>query len=350
MAFVQGMVFVIITFLFLALFLLYNSEKTTKKLEERLASQTVIIEQETGDHLTQEHLPSASDIVESRNEEVLPALPSEHANMESGLAETPIEGLSVTTKQGDKPVIRKKDGLSAFKAYRRPFDVYASDKSLISIVITDLGLSDVATESAIRTMPPEISLAISPYAGTIDFWIQESRARGHEIWLTLPLENKNYPAEDPGPHTMIIDAPERENLAKLDWLLSRGQGYVGFITGYEPAFMQSLNDMRPVIGSIYTSGLGFVDGSAKPGIIPQTMAVSMKAPYSTVNIWLDRPDPSQESLQNKLEKLEKISRENGFAVGIIRPLPVSYHQILEWIETLPDKNIALAPLSATTGY
>ena len=135
----------------------------------------------------------------------------------------------------------------------------------------------------------------------------------------------------------------------MEWLLSRAPGYIGFVTGREPIFIQSSNDMRPILGNLYKSGLGFVDGSADPSLIPQTMAVGMQAPYSTVDIWLDNPDSSQAAIAQALSELETLAKDKGVAVGVIHALPVSYQQVLNWVETLPSKGILLAPLSATTG-
>lgn len=347
-AFLYGLAVVATVYLLLIVWILFNADNVVKKQQEKLASRTAIIEWNIEDTpaLHTIETPHHDDGQEEHVNEYRP-----QATLESGLADAPIDGLFEQTAEGlHRPVIRKQDGLTAFKAYRRPFDVYASSNPVISIAVTGLGLSDIATESAVRTMPPDISFILSPYAATPDFWIKESRQRGHEVWLSLPLETENYPIDDPGQHTMLISAPERENQAKMEWLLTRGDGYVGFVTGYRPDFMNSVNDMRPIIGNIYHRGLGFIDGSPHPGMIPQTMAVGMKAPYSTVDVWIDMPEASQETITASLQNLENLARQKGFAVGVIHTLPVSYQQILEWIETLPGKNLTLAPLSATTGY
>ncbi len=356
-AFLQGLVVVAVLYFLVIVWIFLNAGNTLKKQQDRLASQTVIIEwsatadpQQVSDSSHDAH-SDQTDQTKQPTDTAPQHVKYTPANiLESGLADAPIDGLYEQAESGHRPIVRKQDSLTAFKAYRRPFDVYASDNSLISIAVAGLGLSDIATESAVRSMPPDVSFILSPYAATPDFWISESRERGHEVWLTLPLETESYPVDDPGPHTMLIGAPERENQAKMDWLLTRGDGYVGFVTSYQPDFMKSPNDMRPIIGNIYHRGLGFVDGSPHPTMIPQTMAVGMKAPYSTIDIWIDMPEASQDSISKSLEKLEELSRKKGFAVGVIHTLPVSYQQVLKWIETLPDKNLTLVPLSATTGY
>jgi len=344
-AFGQGLAAGAALFFLLGVWAMLNADKTEKTLLERLASETVPVEW---------HAAATAAEAAGPHRAIPPgeyeAPPAQVPMLESGLAQAPVDGLLEVTPLGNAPVVRTSDGLTPFKAYRRPFDLYASDQPLISIAIADLGLSDVSTEAAVRGMAPEISFIMSPYAESPDFWIQESRARGHEVWLTLPVESKSYPENDPGPHTMLIGAPERENLMKLDWLLTRGTGYIGFVTSYEPEFMNSVNDMRPVIGHIFGRGLAFVDGSAQPGGTPQTMASGMKSPYSVVDVWLDATDPSQQAIEAALAQLETTAREKGVAVGVIHPLPVSFQQVQRWVDSLPDKGLRLAPLSATTGF
>lgn len=357
-AFLRGLSVGVILYGLLALWIFLSADRTLERHQERLASQTVIVEWQGIDEeehnataeaygpVMQQGQPSPDAVAQNPEDEAV----SDPVLLDSGLADTPVEGLYEQTPDGGHlPVVRAKDGLTPFQAYRRPFDVNATSNPVVSIAVTGLGLSDVATESAVRTLPPNISFILSPYAAAPDFWVRESRAQGHEIWLSLPLETDAYPQDDPGPHTMLISAPEKENLAKLDWLLSRADGYAGFVTGPNPAFMASAGDMRPVIGAIYHRGLGFVDGSADPSLIPHTMAVGMKTPYSVVDIWIDSPDPSQDSIARALEQLEAKARDKGFAVGVIHALPVSYQQVMKWVETLPQKGLSLAPLSATTG-
>lgn len=266
----------------------------------------------------------------------------------NGMCIAPVEGLYEDTGQGRLPVLRT-DGLSAFKTYRKPFAVPAN-KAVISIAVSDMGLSEKITESAIKSLPPEITLIISPYADGPDMWTNEARSAGHEVWLSLPMETESYPETDTGPHTLLVGAPERENQQKLEWVMGRVVGYAGLVAPYKPSFIQSQNDVRPVLGSIYKRGIGFIDGARAAGAIPETMALSMNAPYSSIDVWIDKPENTPEIIRASLQQLEIIAKESGYAAGVISPSVVSFRELQEWLTTLNDKNIVLAPLSAQTGF
>lgn len=260
----------------------------------------------------------------------------------------PLEGLFETTEQGKLPVIRQSDKMTSFDAYRRPFDGVVGGKPVVSLAIFDVGLSDSASNAALRAFPPEVSLVLSPYMTTPDLWVTEARTRGHELWLSLPVEVKDYPLVDPGPQTALIGAAEKDNLAKLYWVMSRATNYVGFVTPPDPTFIKAEQDMRPVMNRIYGRGLAFVDGSLMPSLIPKTMAQSMNAPYGTIDVWVDAP-AEKESIAESLAQVEKLARDQGFAAAVIRPYPLSYQMVQEWVASLPSKGIVLAPLSAQAG-
>lgn len=261
----------------------------------------------------------------------------------------PVEGLFEVTQQGKLPLIRTTDKLTPFDAYRRPFDQEAHrGKPIISIAVYDLGLSDSATSAAMRALPPDVSLILSPYMKSPDIYVTEARQKGYEVWLSLPVEVGNYPMTDPGPQTALIGAAEKDNLNKLYWTLGRATNYVGFVTPRDPAFIKAEQDMRPLMSRIYGRGLAFMDGALMPSLIPQTMAQSMHGAYGTIDVWVDAP-ADRESITDALMQAENLARQQGYAAAVIHPYPLSYQMVQEWIGTLPSKGIVLAPLSAQTG-
>ena len=354
-AFLRGLLAAALIYALLGAWLWVSAPAALRQQQEKLAAQTVQIERPRpvykepfGPPRPQAAAEQLGPPAPAAERPPPPVLPPSLTTMESGLAAAPVEGLYETTADGRLPAIRKADGLTPFQAYRRLFDRFAADRPVISIAVVDLGLSDDATETAIRTLPPEISIGLSPYAKNPELWLNEARRRGHEVWMMLPLESETYPLDDMGPHTILISAPEKQNQMKLSWILSRATGYVGLIAGERPAFMKATGDMRPVLSKIYSRGLGFVDTSADPSAVPQSMALGQNAPYASADVWIDNP-PTKENMDAAFARLESIAREQGSATGLIHPLPVSFQELSRWIETLPGKGLALAPLSAQTG-
>lgn len=263
-----------------------------------------------------------------------------------GLPRAPLEGLYQDGNDGRLPVIRSTDRMTPFHAYRRPFTPVAG-KSVISIAIIDIGMSDTASKSALADLPADISMVINPYAMDPNNWVGAARNDGHEAWMILPVESDFYPLNDSGPQTLMINAAERQNLVKLMWAMSRAQGYAGFVTGESPAFMKSPDDVRPVMNDIYGRGLGFVDGDLSPADTAASMAAGMNSPYASANVWVDRPTTS-EHISASLRQLEVLAQSNSPAIGFVTASPLAIRMVKDWVATLEGKGIILAPLSAQT--
>ncbi|HAJ89702.1 MAG TPA: hypothetical protein DCM27_01615, partial [Rhodospirillaceae bacterium] len=67
--------------------------------------------------------------------------------------EDSIAGLSQQTPYGALPIIRESDGLKSFDAYKAPFKLKAETKGVISLVMTDYGLSEKLAQSAVDMLP-----------------------------------------------------------------------------------------------------------------------------------------------------------------------------------------------------
>jgi len=271
------------------------------------------------------------------------------ANDNAALAVAPVAGVYEQKDSAVLPVIDKKTGLTPFKAYRKSFDRAAvGSKPIIALIVTDVGLSNAASQTVLSAMSSNITLAISPYAATPDMWLNEARKRGHETWLALPTEPIGYPAVDPGPQTLLISAPQNENMMKLNWILSRVPGYAGVISTPDSTFIASPNDMRPVVTDIYNRGLGFVDAAETPAVTARAMALGQKSPYANVDVLVDR-ELNAEDIKTALARLEDKAKQQGFATGMIRTRALSLGEIQVWQDSLAQKGFVLAPLSAIAG-
>lgn len=349
------------------------ADATLAKREARLATQTVIIERdtyvpvvedpveypvedvmedviedtpsiitETSDEIIDPPIDEATDIIEAPEPEPEPTPASDIG----ALPPAPIDGLFVDTRDGRLPAIRDSDRMRPFDAYKRPFDSAAAvGRKRVSIVLVDFGLSEGLSRMALNDLPPDITVAVNPYAPAAAMWAQDSRTAGHEPWLVLPAENEFYPTNDPGPQAVLIGAAERQNLNRLYWALSQAQGYAGIVSGYNPVFFRSAADMRPVLGDVFGRGLGFVDGDTNPASQPGSMALGYKAPYAHADLWIGRPDSTAESIGAALRRLEMLAENNGHAIGFVHMAPPALDLLKNWVDSLPRKGIVLAPLS-----
>ncbi|MEK9646871.1 MAG: divergent polysaccharide deacetylase family protein, partial [Alphaproteobacteria bacterium] len=247
------------------------------------------------------------------------------------------------TSSGSLPQ-RSSEGRAPWRVYAKPFDT-ADKRPRVAIVVTGLGLSAAATESAIQGLPGAVTLAFAPYTTDLNRWISLARAAGHEVLLNVPMEPINYPAYDPGPQTLLTSLNEQGNLDRLFWNLSRGTGYVGVIDFMGSRFTMSRPHLAPVLAALRDRGLLYLDSSSAGRSVVARAAPDIRVPWAAATVVLDER-ASRVGIDSRFGALEREAKRAGRAIGIASPYPVSLERIAAWTRQLRARGIAIAPVSA----
>jgi len=260
-----------------------------------------------------------------------------------GLRPAPDPALVEQTRLGLLPRVSP-DGRKAWQTYARPFDT-GDRRPRLAIIISGLGLSGAATEAAIQRLPGAVTLSFAPYAKGLAQWIALARAAGHEVLLDLPMEPLNFPANDPGPHTLLTSLTAAQNKVRLHWLLGRVTGYVGVVNRMGSRFTTSETHVRPVLKELGQRGLLFVDSRSSLHSVAARMAGEVGLPRAINNRFIDA-EVSRAAIDTRLKEIERIAKTAGYAVGIGSAFPVTIDRLQRWVQTLEGKGLALAPVSA----
>jgi hypothetical protein len=253
-----------------------------------------------------------------------------------GLAQAPIAGLTAPGPGGGPLPIIGADGRTAAEAYARPFTPNGRPK--VSMVIGGLGLNAQTTRAAIETLPGEITLSFAPYAEGLQGWIDLARAHGHEVLLETPMEPADYPANDPGPYTLIAANRPEDTVRKLEWLMSRATGYFGLSNYLGARFVDNDQAMATFNGVLKSRGLAFVDdglAARRAGPIPRASADRV----------ID-DELSAGAIDTQLKALETGAAGRGQALGSGFAYPVTINQVRIWAAGLQARGMQLAPASA----
>lgn len=230
-----------------------------------------------------------------------------------------------------------------------PVPALADGRPRIALILAGLGLSAERTRAAIGRLPPAVALAFSPHGGELDTWMARAREAGHETLLMLPLEPVDYPRHDPGPNTLLVARSPAENLKRLDWVLERGSGHVGLITLDESKFDHAGPAARPVLEALQQRGLLYVHGLPAPGSALVREAQRLQLPHAVVDAVIDAA-PTRKDIDDALARLEARARDQGLAVAVAAPLPVTLERLAAWLAGLAGKGIDLLPISAAVRW
>lgn len=251
------------------------------------------------------------------------------------LAPAPIAGVSRKTADGILPVIGP-GGVSPARAYMRPFK--ASGRPRVAVIIGGLGLNPELTRQAVETLPPQVTLAFSPYSPNLQEWINRARERGHEVLLEVPMEPEDFPENDPGPHTLRARAQPAETVRRLEWILGRAAGYFGVTNRMGDRFVRSPEGMSAVMGALRNRGVAFIDS----GIARGSGGGDLRASADHVLDEVLTPAAIDEFLL----RVEASALQKGQGVGVTQAYPLSLRQVASWAAQVEGRGYQLAPASA----
>jgi polysaccharide deacetylase 2 family uncharacterized protein YibQ len=276
-----------------------------------------------------------------------PTPPPEEQNAahETHPVEDALAGLHETTPFGMVPIVRKEDGMTAFKAYAAPFTLASNTKALVALVMVDYGLSEKSSKEAIEKLPLGVTLSSSPYAREAQTWITKARERGLEVWMGLPTQGKSFLENDTGPQTILPHGALEQNRDRLLTTLGKATGYAGVIDLDIPDFTGAEPELETVYRTIAERGLGLAQASPQD-TTTGSFAVDLNAPFIQSDAWIDSL-PTEESTLKELEKLEQRALNGRVSVGFFHPHPSVIKAIASWQKTAQDRGLQLAPLTAS---
>jgi uncharacterized protein len=251
------------------------------------------------------------------------------------LTAAPIAGLHQPGPDGQLPRIAP-DGRVPAQAYARPF--VSDGRPRVAIVVGGLGLNAVTTRAAIERLPAEVTLSFVPYAEGLQGWIDLARAQGHEVMIEIPMEPTGYPANDPGPYTLLSSADPAEIQAKMNWVLGRATGYFGVTNYLGDRFATSEVGMGAVMTTLRQRGVAFLDD----GSMSRTRGAWSRA---SANRIIDE-EQSPAAIVGQLNALEALAKGRGQAFGTGFSYPVTVEAVARWSAGLNARGIQLAPASA----
>lgn len=263
------------------------------------------------------------------------------------LTPVPIRSVVETSRYGPLPKIAA-DGRRPSQLYARPSGPATpgpGNSARIALLITGMGLSEVATTQAIQSLPGPVSLAFGPYGRNLDSWVRKSRHAGHEVMLEVPLEPFDYPDNDPGPHTLLTSLPPEENIKRLHWIMSRFTGYTGITNHMGAKFTTAQEAFLPVLEEVKSRGLLYLDDGTAGRSTAGQIARDLGVDFSVSHITIDEERNGKE-IDLALKKLEALAQENGVSIGIGTSLPLTIGRVSAWARTLASKGIELIPVSA----
>ena len=240
------------------------------------------------------------------------------------------------------------DGARAAEVYARPVLTGAKLKPgapRIAIIVGGLGLNAASTSEAVGTLPGAVTLGFAPYGADLEKQVARAREEGHEVILQVPMEPFDYPANDPGPHTLTTGAAPAQTLDHLRWHMGRFTGYTGVSNFLGGKFMGDTAAFSAALREVSARGLLFVDD----GTSARSLTASLSGPLGASAVIADvaiGSDARPEAIDAALAQLETLARAKGSATASVAALPGTIDKIARFARGLEGRGVALVPVSA----
>ncbi|MFN7710733.1 MAG: divergent polysaccharide deacetylase family protein [Holosporales bacterium] len=262
---------------------------------------------------------SAPETVETQNQETLavPAADDDIATIQASppatTSETPPQATSTNNKVG------------------------------FALVLTELGQQQAVFDQAVQEFPAQVAFSFLPYGEHLQQKIETSKAKGHEILLTLPLEPIAYPTQDPGPGALLTGLAPEENTKRLDAFLKAVPQASGVTLYMGSRFIFSEPDLRALVNDLEKRKLTLLDTSVSPRSLLRK--AKLKWPKNVVGktFSLDNLE-TREKIENRLRELEdRLMRDHP--VIVFAPAdPIMVIVLGEWLKRVTEKGYPLRPL------
>lgn len=259
------------------------------------------------------------------------------------LEKAPLDTLIEQADVGPLPKIAD-DGYTPFDAYARPETEGDAARPKIAVIVTSMGTSRAATDAALLALPSDVTFALDIYARGLDFWVRKMRESGHEVLLEMPSESALFPFKDLGPSAMQALVPLEENVAKLEFILSRTTGYFGLLSIGGGKFLTNEEQVQSLMLQFKARGLMYVDGGVEGSMGPR-LAYKEGIEWAAVELELDKHE-GRAALLSQLAEAEALAQKRALTVVRITSTPLSMAHLSTWIYGLEAKGIRLVPVSA----
>jgi polysaccharide deacetylase 2 family uncharacterized protein YibQ len=210
----------------------------------------------------------------------------------------------------------------------------------ISIIVTNLGLNRRSTELAL-SLPKQIALGFLPYTKSLKPLLNKAQNKGHEIYLYLPMQTSQS-EDNPGRYSLMRNLPLEENEVRLNVILNSHAKYDGVYSNFKESFTADKKSSEAILDQLNDIGLIFVLGKNYENNLPRHIKSNNN--IIATNIIIDL-EPDKEIIKKELDKLIKIAKSEGTALGYAQGLILTIEMLRDWVPLLEKQGVKLVPIS-----
>ena len=194
-------------------------------------------------------------------------------------------------------------------------------------------------------LPAPVTLSFLPYGYELDRLTAAAAARGHDVFLHMPLEPMG--SADPGPNALLTSLSPAEVARRLAWDFARLPGAVGVNNHMGSRGTADPALMLAVLSEVKRRRLVFVDSLTTPLSVVPAIAGRLGVPLATRDVFLDN-EPTTDAVQARLAEAERLARRHGSAIAIGHPFPATLALLADWLPDAERRGVRLVTARSLT--
>ena len=213
------------------------------------------------------------------------------------------------------------------------------EAGLAAIVIDDLG-NELAPAERIAAWNAPVAGAVLPGVAYSTASARALARGGKEVLLHLPMEPSGYPKVRPGPGVILRSQSDAEIARILESDLATVPGAVGVNNHMGSVATADPRVMRVVARILSERGLYFLDSRTTDATVARRTAEEASVPAVSRRVFLDDVE-TDDAVSKQLAELVRRAREEGSAVAIGHPYPVTLTVLEREIPQLESRGVRL---------
>ncbi len=212
-----------------------------------------------------------------------------------------------------------------------------------AIVIDDLG-NDLAPAERIAGWKSPVAGAVLPDLRWSAASAEALARGGKEVLLHLPMEPQGYPRVRPGPGLVLRSQSDAEIERLIEDDLATVPGAVGVNNHMGSAATADARVMRAVARVLSRRGLFFLDSRTTDATVAEATAEQASVRSVSRRVFLDDV-ATEDAIRARLDELVRRAREDGDAVAIGHPYPVTLFVLEKELPELAKRGVRLVRVS-----
>jgi polysaccharide deacetylase 2 family uncharacterized protein YibQ len=205
----------------------------------------------------------------------------------------------------------------------------------VAIIIDDVGYDRHMADGFLALDVP-LTFSVLPQGPFNHSIIDHALKNDVEIMLHLPMEPSNYPSVNPGPGALLSSMSPDELIAQLNSNLDRVPGVKGVNNHMGSKLTASSEKMRQIFTILKKRDLFFVDSRTTADTMCRPSAEMLHLPFAERDVFIDH-EQTRGFVRKQLKLLKKRAKQQGYAIGIAHPHPITLEVLKEMLPMLKDE-------------